>query len=151
MRSIRSVLASASAALAATVTVFGTLLAAPQVSQAASSYCVYSSGKRVCLDSVFGPRSNRRIYFTVNGVLFVSNQNCYIYDYQPTSITGVACWAYEALSKGDTARRAEQPGEANPAAPETVVKTLKTATEPVQGNTISPGAIQKQMPAEVKK
>ena len=75
--------AIAAATLAATSTTFGILLLSPQESLAAN-YCVYSEGRRVCLDSVFGPRAKRRIYFTVNGVLFVVNKNCYSNDYQPS-------------------------------------------------------------------
>ena len=68
-------------------------------SAAGSDYCHRNmSGNYVCIQSVFGPRHYRGMVWTLNGYVNVSKRiNCYEYDYEPTSLTAVACWSYTPL------------------------------------------------------
>lgn len=69
-------------------------------SYAASDHCHYTrSGDYLCINSVWGPRSNRGINFTGNNKVYNIRVNCYTRDYEDTSLIAIACWAYEAISK----------------------------------------------------
>ena len=63
---------------------------------AGSDYChTNQAGDYVCIQSVFGPRNNRGMVWTLNGYVRTSRFNCYNYDYEQTSIIAIACWVYE--------------------------------------------------------
>ncbi|MFM7675262.1 MAG: hypothetical protein ACKO5F_06690 [Synechococcus sp.] len=59
----------------------------------AAEYChVNAIGNYVCINRVFGNRSNRGIVYSVNGNVYVARINCYAYNYDSTSVFSVACW-----------------------------------------------------------
>lgn len=63
---------------------------------AGSDYChTNARGNYMCIQSVFGPRSNRGMVFTMNGVVGSYRVNCYDYNYEKTSLIAIACWVYE--------------------------------------------------------
>jgi len=67
--------------------------------KAGADYChTTTRGNRVCIQSVFGTRSNRGIVFTVDGYVYSNRYNCYNYNYASTSVQAVACWNYTGLS-----------------------------------------------------
>lgn len=75
------------------------LLCAPVISpnpaKAAAEYCqTNDSGNYVCIEKVFGSRSNRGLIYTVNG--FAMRIDCYAYNYERSSIAAVACWNCDA-------------------------------------------------------
>ena len=66
--------------------------------KAASEYChTTTSGIYMCIENVFGPRSNRGVIYKVNGSIYSMRFNCYNYDYASTSLRAVACWSYNAI------------------------------------------------------
>jgi hypothetical protein len=63
----------------------------------AADYChTDDDGDYVCIQTVFGPRSNRGLVYTVNGNVYATRINCYHDSYNRTSIAAVACWSYNA-------------------------------------------------------
>jgi hypothetical protein len=69
----------------------------PTSARAAAEYChINTLGNYVCIERVFGNRSNRRILYSVNGVIYAARINCYGYNYDSTSVFSVACWNYDA-------------------------------------------------------
>ncbi len=121
-------------------------LAQQQPSRAAAEFCQTSAtGDYVCIHRVFGPRNYRGIVYTVNGATFIARVNCYQGGYGSTSITSVACWSYDALSdKPDPTASNAKPTDPSQ------MKLLLNNGKPASTNTISPEAIQKALPPEMK-
>lgn len=70
---------------------------APNPAKAAAEYCqTNDSGNYVCIEKVFGSRSNRGLIYTVNGSVFAMRIDCYAYNYERSSIVAIACWNYDA-------------------------------------------------------
>ena len=66
--------------------------------QAGADYCHTDlSGNYVCIQSVFGPRSNRGMVYTMNGYVYSTRFNCYARNYGSTSIMAIACWSYTGI------------------------------------------------------
>lgn len=75
------------------------LFMVPGTAQAAAEYCHrIPSGAKVCIQTVFGPRSNRGMVFTSRGRVYTSRFNCYNYNYGSRSLRAVACWSYDGIS-----------------------------------------------------
>ena len=73
------------------------LLTAP-VAKSAAEYChTDANGRYVCIQSVFGPRSNRGVVITANGSVYTYRLNCYNRTYASSSINAVACWSYTGI------------------------------------------------------
>lgn len=69
----------------------------PGTAFAAAEYChTDEDGDYVCIEKVFGSRSNRGLIYTVNGSVYATRINCYSFSYQKNSIAAVACWNYGA-------------------------------------------------------
>ena len=65
---------------------------------AGADYChTTTDGAYVCIQSVFGPRNNRGMVYTVDGYVYSSRFNCYSYNYGSTSLRAVACWSYTGI------------------------------------------------------
>ena len=66
--------------------------------KAGADYCHTTKyGSYVCIQSVFGPRSNRGMVYIVDGYVYKSRFNCYNRSYASTSITAIACWSYTRI------------------------------------------------------
>lgn len=132
--------------LAAAATCLCFSLAEQQPAHAAADYCqTDATGAYVCIHSVYGPRSNRGVIYSVNGSMFSGRVNCYDGGYARTSITAIACWAYNAVSSNPDSKAAN----AKPADP-SQLKLITTVGTPSSNNKINADAAKSAMPAEMK-
>lgn len=113
---------------------------------ASAQYChTDSDGRLACIHQVLGPRNYRGLIFTIDGYYYQARYNCYDYNYHPSSIRSVACWAYDpAQDTGESSNTNIK--QASPA----ILKSLAETGTPSPNNTLTPEEIRSKIPPEMR-
>ena len=124
---------------------FAIPLATTAAVKAGADYChTTTDGAYVCIQSVFGSRSNRGMVYTVNGYVYTNRFNCYRNDYGSTSIRAIACWAYTGIK----AEPADAPEVTE--VPENVRSIMSEGGFVSEDNAVDLDKVMNAMPPEMK-
>ena len=111
---------------------------------AAAEYCMTNtSGNRVCIHAVYGPRNNRGITASTNGYMNNFRVNCYSRNYGSTSLIAYACWSYNAITT-------EEPPELTEATTQETIAAFGVSGFVSEDKAIDLEKVMNAMPPEMK-